>query len=294
MKHRHTEKIKLAVGLVIVVLILLTGCAARKNFWGDPSTGLILQYRMDDGQTVKYSFSEKAIQSMDMMGQTIEVESEKGVLFSMQAEGFKENQNQLNVTVDSMSVNSVSMQGDISGDMSNVIGKSFSMSLSSLGKEADFSGIEAIKYTLGPQGERGISADFETFFPNLAGIPLKTGETWTSKDTMHINEGGMELILFFDYENTLAGFETLQGFECAKITSKYTGTLTGEGSQMGADLTFEGDMEGTDTWYFAYKKGILIQTDVQGFTESTIAVTGPQNMTIPMTMDITVKVRHVQ
>jgi hypothetical protein len=72
--------------------------------------------------------------------------------------------------------------------------------------------------------------------------------------------------------------------ECAKVTAAVKGTLSGTGQQGGADLSFTGDIEASDTWYFAYKEGILVKTTSDGSTKSTITVSGPQNMTIPMTM----------
>ena len=294
MKRKQTVRSQLTIGLVILALILLAGCAAKKSFWGDPDTGLILQYRMDKGQNIKYSLSEAVTQTMDMMGQSIEVVSTKDYLFSMQSQKAEDNKFYLNVIMDTMSVNAESPQGEMAGDMSDAIGKSFTMSVSSIGQEGDFDGIELIKYSLGPQGERGIQSDFETFFPNITGEPLKVGDTWPSKDTLRINEQGMELILSFNYENKLAGFETVQDLECAKITSEYTGSLEGEGTQQGMDMTFEGDSEGTATLLFAYKKGMFVQQISEGFTEATIAITGAQNMTIPMTMDVKVVVNRVE
>ncbi len=76
----------------------------------------------------------------------------------------------------------------------------------------------------------------------------------------------------------------MNGLECIKVTAAVKGTLSGTGQQGGADLSFKGDIEASDTWYFAYKEGILVKTTSDGSTKSTITVGGPQNMTIPMTM----------
>jgi hypothetical protein len=249
---------------------------------------------MEPGMKAKYSSQQESMQTMEMMGQSMETNSTKRIVFSLVSKGQTDGNYQLGVTIDSLAVDASSPQGEMSADVGSAIGKSFDMTLSSLGEEGGFSGIEKIKYSIGPQGSRGVDSDFQTFFPNLAGKPLKPGNTWTSKDTIRINEGGMELILSFDYTHTLAGFETIQDSECARITSKFTGTLEGKGNQMGADLTFEGDMEGNETWYFAYKKGIFVQGTSQSFTEGTVAVTGAANMTIPMTTEMKLKVNLIQ
>jgi hypothetical protein len=294
MFFRQTPKVQSILLLGILMLMILVGCAAKKSFWGDPDTGLILQYRMEKDEVVSYNLSEVITQTMDMMGQSMEVVSNKDFLFSMQSKKAGDNKYYLNVTMDSMSVNVESPQGEMAGDVSEAIGKSFTMSVSSMGQEGNFEGIELIQYSLGPQGKRGIRSDFEAFFTNVPGEPLKVGDTWPSQDTLHINEQGMEMVLSFNYENKLTGLETVHGFECAKITSEYTGSVEGGGNQQGMDMTFEGDSEGTTTWFFAYKEGMFIQQTTEGFTEATIAITGAQNMTIPMTMDVKVDIKYLQ
>jgi hypothetical protein len=92
------------------------------------------------------------------------------------------------------------------------------------------------------------------------------------------------LQLLFENLNTLQGLEVMNGLECVKVTAAVKGTLSGTGKQGGADLSFKGDVEGSDTWYFAYKEGILVKTTSEGSTKSSIEVSGPQTMTIPMTL----------
>ena len=93
------------------------------------------------------------------------------------------------------------------------------------------------------------------------------------------------MIMTFTGVNTLAGLETIDGMECAKITVKALGKMNGEGEQMGASLVFDGDIKSDDVWYFDYKKGIFTKSISNGITESTITVSGPQSMEIPMTME---------
>ncbi len=76
------------------------------------------------------------------------------------------------------------------------------------------------------------------------------------------------------------------GMECAKISAVVTGKMTGKGKQGGMDLTFNGDIEGIDLWYFAYKEGIFVKIESNAKTDATIVGSGPQDMTIPMKMNI--------
>jgi len=51
------------------------------------------------------------------------------------------------------------------------------------------------------------------------------------KDTITEKVGGGEIAINLESFNTLEGFETVDGLECAKITVKITGTLEGRGSR---------------------------------------------------------------
>jgi hypothetical protein len=135
-----------------------------------------------------------------------------------------------------------------------------------------------------PGGERMPSSNFLTIFPDLPGKPVKIADSWTTNDTINVKEGGTEMRMTFVSVNTLQGFETVDGHECAKVTAKSTGKLDGEGEQMGANLYFDGDLQSSDVWYFAYKEGVFVKSISDGLSEGTVAVTGAQKMTIPMTM----------
>jgi len=294
MIRKQTFKTWLVFVPVIVAICILAGCAVKRNPWGDPKTGLILQYQMPENQVLKYQMVVEQTQNIEVMGQSVDTESDMISAFLVKSKGLKENNYQLGVTIDSISLNITSPQGDLSPDMSAVIGKSFDMTLSPLGKELDLSGAESIKYDLGPAGKRSVKSNFQALFPDLAGRPVKIGDTWTSKDTITEQSGNVEIHINLENVNTLEGFETVNGLECAKITATVTGILEGIGEQMGMDLTFDGEIEGTDTWYFAYKEGIFVKMITKAFTEGTIIASGPQDMTIPMKQEIKMEIELIK
>jgi hypothetical protein len=71
--------------------------------------------------------------------------------------------------------------------------------------------------------------------------------------------------------------------ECARITSKQTGSISGTGSQQGLELLFAGTVKGTDVWYFAPKEGIFVKSISDVVSEIIITVSGAQAMTVPTT-----------
>jgi hypothetical protein len=294
MSKNILRQIGLALMLVALFIFLMAGCAAKKQFWGDPKTGLILKYQMPKDQVMKYQFTTDMKQNLEVMGNVMENLIATSYSFTAKSKGKKGGNNLLEIKVDSMKMSVNSPQGDFSPDLSSVTGKSFDMTLSSIGKELDVSGAEEIKYDLGPEGERSIVSDFKTIFPDLAKKPVKVGDSWTTKDTVDIKSDRMDLKMTFEAVNTLVGFETFEGMECIKVTAKSTGVMDGEGEQGGAGMVFEGDIESTDTWYFAYKKGVFVKSTSEGTTDATIVVSGPQNMTIPMTMEMKFETKLVK
>lgn len=282
MQSKRVLQSRLLITAAIIAIALLAGCAVKKGIWGDPKSGLNLTYRMEDNQILKYQISSEEIQTLDMMGQTMKTISKSGMQFSMQSKGLKEENLLLGITVDTMNVNvSGGMAGNITPDLGGITGKSFQMTLSPLGKEGGFSGTEALQYQLGPSGKRNIESSFKNIFPDLADKPVKIGDTWTNKDDVTEKEGNVDVHAITESVNTLKGLETVNGLECVKIETRITGTFNGKGEQMGNKFTFEGNIKGTSTRYFAYKKGIFVGLKSDTTSEGTVEVSA-QGMTIPM------------
>jgi hypothetical protein len=267
---------------VILAIWMLAGCAVKKaNVWGDPETGLILQYRMPENQVLKYKSSAEVTQTMDVMGQIIDIDIDSSSAFTVKSKGKKENNHQLAVTIDSMKIFIASPQGEITPDMSTVKGKSFEMILSPIGKELELIGADAIQYE-SPDGTKSISAEFQDTFPDLADRPVKIGDKWPSDSTITDIYSAGESKLHFEGMNTLEGFENVNGMECIKISADVTGTYKGTGEAQGMEVLSEGEIVGKSTCYFAYKEGIFVKMVIEGTAEGTVTVSA-QNLEIPMT-----------
>jgi hypothetical protein len=277
----------LLLGPVILAVCMLAGCAAKTApVWGDPQTGIILRYRIPEGQVLKYETWDEVHQTTDIMGQTIETDAATSSSFTARSNGQKENNYRLTIAIDGMSIKVQSPQAELEPDMSTVIGKSFDMVLSPLGKELELMGAEAIEYDMGPEGNRNIAAGFKDFFPNLADRPVKIGDSWPDETSITEKTDRSEIAINFSGMNTLEGFETIDGKECVKVTAEYTGTIEGRGEQQGVELNTRGNLKGTATWYFAYKEGVFIQQKSEGTAEGTIDVPS-QGLQIPFTREMT-------
>lgn len=279
---------------VFLAVCMLTGCAAKTApVYGDPQTGVILQYRMPEGLVLKYDSWGETFQTSDVMGQTIETDISASNVFTVKSNGQEENNHQLTISIDGMSLKVQSTQGELEPDMSTVIGKSFNMVLSSLGKEVELIGADAIEYDLGPEGTRNISSGFQDIFPNLADRPVKIGDTWPDESTITDKSDSGETIIHFSGENTLVGFETVDGMECVKVTTEGTGTIESKGEQQGMELVTTGEIKGISTWFFAFKEGIFIKQINEGTVEGTVDVPS-QGLQIPFSRESSSEIKLVK
>jgi len=280
---------------VLLAIGFMSGCAAKRTvtLWGDPQTGLILQYRLPEGQTLKYETSGRQAESTEVMGQKIDVESKVESAYSLRSMGQKDGNLQLEVSIETMSIHTKSPQRELSPDLSPVIGKSFVMTLSPFGEEIDISGAESIEYT-GPAGKRNLASRFQTVFHDAAAQPVMVGNSWTTQDAIVEKGEAGAITIRFQNVHTLAGFETVEGLECARIQAKVTGDVEGDGNQGGATYTVKGRYQGLDTWYFAYKEGILVKVSSSGVIDATIDVTSPQTMTIPTKQELSSEIRLIR
>ncbi|MGZ5469128.1 MAG: hypothetical protein ACXW2H_08280 [Candidatus Aminicenantales bacterium] len=270
-------RLALAVGTA-AVLILTVGAAPKP---AAPAT-TVLEYKMPAGRALTYQGKSEEAQVMEIQGQSMETHTTGTNTFTFKAKGPKDKNLLLGVSLDDVAVTvTSSAQGDMSPDMSSVKGKSFDMVLSPLGSEVDVSGAEAISYDMAGE-TRNLGSAFKTFFPDLAGKPVKIGDTWPSSSSVKEKTTSMDIQVDLQNVNTLQGFETVDGMECARISSDVTGTITGTGNQGGMDLTFSGTSKGKDIWYFAVKEGIYVKGNSESTTQLSIDVPAA-GMSIPAT-----------
>jgi hypothetical protein len=79
---------------VTVLSLILAGCLAKKTIWGDPQTGLILEYRIPQDQSLRYKNTSETNQTIDMMGQSMETSTKMLMDYSIKGAG-TDNQNNL-------------------------------------------------------------------------------------------------------------------------------------------------------------------------------------------------------
>jgi len=278
-----TLKTGAKAALVLLAVFVCAGAAADKPARIAPQGAVTLAYQFPAGRTLNYKSTENQTQNMDIMGQTMTNESVSSTELTMKPKGLKGGDFEITVTIDAAKSDVQTAQGNLSPDMTPVIGKSFDMVVSALGKEIDVTGAEALKINVPESGTRDLSPMFQAFFNNLPDKSVKIGDTWPSQDTILQKEGSGETKFRLDNVHTLDGFETVDGYECARIKTATKGTIEGTASQQGMSMLIAMKYEGQDTWYFAIKEGISVKLDSKGTISGTIEVGEPANMSIPIT-----------
>lgn len=269
--------------LTVAAISALSGCGGKKQaVWGDTESGLILEYRMAEGDMLKYEMIQEGTEKVEVMGQTNESATSKTYVFALESKGMDGDNHLLGITIESFEASMKNVQGQFDAEGADVVGASFDMILSPLGKEISLPGAAEIKYGIGPLGDRSIESDFEGAFADLAANPIKVGDSWTTPDTINIDQGNAQIRITSEGMNTLDGYETVEGFECARVVVDITGTITGEGEQMGAPLVFEGTLAGTETWYFAYKEGLYVKASADMTSDIMVTVQAGQEMKVPI------------
>lgn len=284
--------------LALAGLLVLAGCAAKTQvvdeWWGDPETGIVLEYRMPAGEALKYEVTNEHVQSMEVMGTSTDVTFDQHMTFTALPGDRGQDEQSLKVTVDDFGMDGASPQGNFSAAADHLAGMSFEMSVGPTGDETDCEGSEALTYEVPQSGEQDLSSQFCEFFPDLPEKPVMIGDSWESTTTLDEGNEENDVTLTIVSMNTLAGFETMGGRECARIETEFAGTTEGTGSQGPATFTITGDIEGSGTWHFAYREGIVVSDFSMGTSTGEIVVQGPQEMTIPMTRTFTMESQLVE
>jgi hypothetical protein len=280
MLKRTTGMLKFAALAMILAAGVSGGIAAGRT--PVPQATVTLVYKFVPGTPLSYKMSSGQTQNLEVMGQSMTTENTSGMDITLKPKGLKDGNHILGVTVDDMATNIQSPQGSIVPDLSGIIGKSFDIVLSPLGKEVDVSGASAFTVDMGMAGRRDLSSSFQGLFPDLPDHAVKVGDTWPSEDTIVQKSDSGDIHIAFKNENALEGFETIDGRECARIKTAFDARMTGALSQGGMSVSLDAKLTGIQTWYFAVKDGIFVKSESKGATNGTLSAEA-MNMTIGFT-----------
>jgi len=268
---------KKMVKSVLALLLIIPGLTLySQNAW-------LLKYQFEKGKSYDQhtSITQNIVQTMG--GQEIKILSEieaKNRLDVENREG--DGTALLLVSAGDLSVRSAAMGRDTTMKYSGLKDK-LRVKISETGKllsteKVDSSEVAAIVSQLNMGDQR-----------YLPGKQVKVGEKWQDQSVVNRKPSAgspFEVEIITDTEYSFSGAEQVTGKELLKIT--YTGEMQmkGKGTQMGMEVNLEGAGKNEGFFYFDPAASVVVSSSDLAELEINVSVTGPQNMTIPMTQSI--------
>ena len=258
-----------------------SGVALNKN------EAVNLVYNYPANQPVKYLTEGKMIQTMDIMGQSMQVNvnSVFGCTVKRIAGDMDKNL-KLEIMVDTLGQTTESPMGTSGGSINDVQGKVLNIVITPQGKSVDISEAGQIVYNIEGSGESNLSETFSNFFPILPQNAVKTGDSWNSTDSIDSKTTAMSMRMIINSENKMEGTEMVGGIECVKISSVLQGTRTMDVNSQGMDLSISGPFTGTSECFFSLKDGYFIKQVTKSKLTGNIDMRAPESMSFPIVMEI--------
>ncbi len=269
------KKIKLqTVVLALLALTFLVNARAQESF--------LLQYKFQKGKTHRYRVVSNNDVTQEMQGQEMKSTSTSRSVIRLKVDDVLTNGSMVVViSADSMSTRTKNPMMDTTLVMKGMIGKRVKVTLDATGKVLSREVIDSLKTDMAGLNTRTPQREVMNIL-SLPEKPLKAGETWTDSRNDTADVGTGKILNKTDITFTLVGKDKKRGHECLKVT--YTGKISTNGkmSRMGMDIFTEGTGKISGTLYFDYVRGLLLSDESSRDIESTLAITGQQNMTMPM------------
>ena len=286
------KKMSLSV-LVIFFVFLFISASSDTEVASDKMTDNIqeydLRYKLDKNSNFTINTKSKFEQTMDMSamggGEMTNVsDTEIEWLINVNSVDSEGKMN-LDVEYKKYTVSMESAQMMAGPDYSPLIGKKVNFILAQSGEASDFKGFDKLPViNLGMESTNSDTyiEPFKRLFIKLPAASKKIGDSWNDISERESNRMGGIQKTKMNSTYSLLEETDFKGTKCVKIGLEYTLEMTGSGEQMGNQFTMEGEGKGEGTMLFDYNRGLFLNFESTVEMEMTIAVTGMQEMVIPM------------
>jgi hypothetical protein len=277
----HARKFSL---LLIGVVACMASATAQESF--------TLEHKFEKGKTYRYSATATSSVTQEMGGQEMHVAMEAWYVPSIVLENETPEGNLvLLYAADSAKAHIKAPNMDSTLVMNNLIGKRTRLTVSPKGEVLRREVVDTVKTD---RFMSGLGLREMIRLPRLASGPVKMGDTWKILQADTNDFGGGKVVTSTNTQYTLAGTEKVLGHDCLKITYTGTATTSGKGTMMGMDFFVEGSGKSAGTFFFDGAKGMFVRNELKMENETTMATTGQQNMTIPISSstEITMNVKE--
>jgi len=258
---------------------------AMINFQAKAQEKFSLSYKMEKGKTYRFKQDNKIETTQEMGGQEMKMNADENstIIYDI-LDVNPDGSMSLIYKYDDAKLKMKGMGRDTTMDMKNMQGKKIRAEMSKTGRVTKETRADTAKNA---KASPSLNMFANTSFPRLPEQPVGIGEKWSgiTSDTTHSDEG---LVVYKkNIEYILSGKEKKGTHDCMKINFKGTFEVNGTMKQMGMDIAMEGTGETSGSFWFDAASGLLIEDGTITAIEMTLALTGQQQMTIPMSQRVT-------
>lgn len=248
-----------------------------------------LKYKFAKGKTYRYADTVMTNMTQEMMGQEMKmVNGVNAVMRIVGEEAASDGGSVLLISADTLRVSVKNVRMDSTLVPMELTHKRTRVTLDARGDVKKRETVDSVQAA----GMTGMSSGTVLQlirFPILPEKAVKAGEKWTGTRSDTTDAMGGKSVSNTTYDYTLVGMDKYAGRDCLKITYSGKMTITSKGTMGGMDVFTEGNGTMKGTVYFDPKAGLMVADEGKMDVELTAAVTGAQNMTIPITQSATQK-----
>jgi len=237
-----------------------------------------LEYKFAKGKTYLFSTVTSSNMTQEMGGQEMKMSQGNRFLLRALVDEVKNGSAVLLVSADSAVTHSKNPMRDTTMVLTDLIGKRMKITVSKSGDILDRQVVDSV--TFGGQ-MRGAQRELLSLLV-LPVKPVKQGDKWSLTKNDTVDQMGGKIFTSTQFEFSHAGKENKLGHNCVRINFTAKISTNGNMKMQGMELFVEGGGKVSGTLYFDPDKGIPILVDSQTDTETTMAATGQQQMTIPI------------
>ena len=243
-----------------------------------------LHYAYKQGKIYRYSNMMATTSTREMMGREVKTTANVFGTTRLAVDNVADDGScSFTTSMDSLRIDVKSPEMDTTIVPEGMTGKRSSLVVTKYGVIRSRAVIDTIK---GQAMMMGVGQREMVRFHQLSEKPVKTGEGWKVSTKDSIDLMGGTSIVATEMAYTLGGKEVKAGRECLKVSYTGTSTTVGKGSMMGMEIFIEGTTKMSGTFDIDPEQGLIIAEVMEATGESTVATTGQQAMTIPVSTTI--------
>ena len=268
-----------------IIMLISAIVFAMINFQARAQEKFSLSYKMEKGKTYRFKQDNKIETTQEMGGQEMKMSADENStiiydILDVSPDGLMS----IIYKYENSKLKMMGMGRDTTMDMKSMQGKKIRAEMAKTGRVTKETRADTAKEA---KASPSLNMFANASLPRLPEQSVGIGEKWSgiTNDTTHSDEG---LVVYKkNIEYMLAGKEKKGTHDCMKINFKGTLEVNGTMKQMGMDIAMEGTGETSGSFWFDAASGILIEDGTITAIEMTLALTGQQQMTIPMSQRVT-------